>query len=80
MRRVVATFSDRRNNVVNSSRVGKLVKSSGRTRNNATISTSTDAVTDNASPTSSSAGGNGSTSTDNSATTPSANPISVPGA
>ena len=40
--RVVATFSDSRSSVVSSSRVGKLVKSSGRSRNNATISTSTE--------------------------------------
>ena len=40
--RVVATFSDSRSSVVSSSSVGKLVKSSGRCRNSATISTSTD--------------------------------------
>ena len=41
--RVVATLSDRRSSVVSSSRVGKLVKSSGRCRNIATIRTRTEA-------------------------------------
>ena len=78
--RVVATFNDSRSRVVNSSSVGKLVKSSGLRRNNATISTSTEAVIDSASPMSSRNVGNGSTRTDSSATTPKARPISLPGA
>ena len=78
--RVVATFSDRRSNVVSSSRVGKLVKSSGRRRNSDTISTSTDAVIDSARPRSSSTVGNGMINTANRNTTPSASPTSVPGA
>ena len=78
--RVVATFSDSRNNVVSSSNVGKLEKSSGRVRNSATINTSTAAVIEIARPMSSRNGGSGSTSTDSNATTPSARPISLPGA
>ena len=77
---MVATFSDSRSSVVNSSKVGKLVKSSGRCRNSATISTRTDAVIDSARPRSSSTVGSGSTRTASSMTTPSASPISVPGA
>ena len=76
---MVATFSDRRSKVVNSSNVGKLVKSSGRTRNTETISTSTADVTDSASPISRINGGSGRISTDNSKMTPTANPTSVPG-
>ena len=79
MSRVVATLSERRSSVVSSRRVGKLVKSSGRVRNIATISTRTDAVTESARPRSSSTGGSGSTNTASSATTPRANPTSVPG-
>ena len=78
--RVVATFSDRRNSVVSSSNVGKLEKSSGRFRNSATISTSTDAVIDSDNPRSSRNVGSGMTSTDSSATTPRASPTSLPGA
>ena len=78
--RVVATFSDRRSSVVSSNNVGKLVKSRGRRRNSATISTSTALVIDNANPMSSNTVGSGTTSTESSPTTPSANPISLPGA
>ena len=78
--RVVATFNDRRNSVVSSKSVAKLETSSGRLRNSATIRTSTDAVIDSARPRSSKNGGSGSTSTDSSATTPSARPTSLPGA
>ena len=77
---MVATFSDRRSSVVSSSSVGNEVKSSGRVRNIATISTSTDAVMDSARPRSNSTVGSGSTSTANSPTTPRARPTSVPGA
>ena len=59
--------------------MGKLVKSSGRRRNIATISTSTDSVTDRARPASRMKVGRGMISTDSSSTTPKARPISVPG-
>ena len=78
--RVVATFSDRRSSVVSSSSVGKDVKSSGRFRNSATMSTRTEAVMEMASPMSSSTVGNGITSTASSMTMPKASPTSVPGA
>ncbi len=77
--RVVATLRDSRNSVVNSSSVGKLVKSRGRCRNIATISTSTAAVTERASPKSSTIVGSGRIRTDSSTTTPNASPTSVPG-
>ncbi len=77
--RVVATFSERRNSVVSSSRVGKEVKSSGRFRNSATMSTRTEAVMEIARPISSSTVGNGMTSTASSMTMPNASPTSVPG-
>ncbi len=77
---VVATLSERRSSVVSSSSVGNDVKSSGRRRNTATISTSTDAVIDNARPMSSRTVGSGITSTASSDTMPNARPISVPGA
>ena len=80
IRRVVATLSDRRSRVVSSSRVGNEVKSSGRRRNSATISTSTDRVSESARPTSRITVGSGRISTESSATTPSARPTSVPGA
>jgi hypothetical protein len=78
--RVVATFSDSRSNVVSSNRVGKLVKSSGLCRNNATISTSTEPVMDVARPRSRISVGSGRISTDSNATTPTASHTSVPGA
>ena len=77
--RVTATLSDRRRRVVSSKSVGKLEKSSGRLRNRATIRTSTEAVMESARPRSSRRVGSGRISTESSATTPMARPMSLPG-
>ena len=76
---MVATSSESRSRVVSNRSVGNEVKSSGRLRNSATISTRTDAVTDKARPRSSTIVGRGSTRMDSRATTASAKPMSVPG-
>ena len=76
--RVVATLSDRRSSVLISSRVGKLVKSSGRTMNRPTIRISTLAVIDRDRPQSSRKGGSGRTRMVSRAMTPNASPRSLP--
>lgn len=79
MRRVVAISNARRKRVVRSRSVGKDVKSRGRSRKRATISTSTEDVIESDNPISKTKVGSGIIRIDKTAITANARPISVPG-
>ena len=79
IKRVVATSRDRRNNVVSNNNVGKDVKSNGFFKNNATIKTNIDNVTEIDKPISRANVGRGKISIKRRPATKSARPTSDPG-